>query len=308
MNRGDVFIPKEFARHTTEVFGQTGARWLAELPSLVRELAERWQLVIGSPFELSYGYVVSARRADGAEVVLKIGVPDPETAQGIAALRRYDGDGACRLLEADEDRGAMLLERLGPGETLVDLAMKDDEEAARVAAALMRQLWRSVSEGPPFGPLAEWFEAFPRHRSAYGGPGPIPVAMLARAEALAVELLTSSPTSVLLHGDLHHYNILLVDRAPWLAIYPKGIYGDPGYEVGPFLLNPYLGEVSWDATKTLGRRLDVFAEELSYDRSRLRDWGIAHAVLSACWSAESHGAEQTQLDQAIAVAEALVAL
>jgi streptomycin 6-kinase len=101
-------------------------------------------------------------------------------------------------------------------------------------------------------------------------------------------LLVSGPAPVLLHGDFHHYNVLTAERAPWLAIDPKGMLGDPGYESGPFLLNPRLDGAETSAG-VLRRRLDVLAEELDYDRARLRDWGIAHAVLSACWSAEDEG-------------------
>ena len=92
---------------------------------------------------------------------------------------------------------------------------------------------------------------------------------------------------MLLHGDFHHYNILSATRAEWLAIDPKGMTGDRGYDVGPFVENPRPSD-GW-SPQLLHRRLDILAEELEYDRARLRDWAIAYAVLSACWSAEDHG-------------------
>jgi streptomycin 6-kinase len=91
---------------------------------------------------------------------------------------------------------------------------------------------------------------------------------------------------VLLHGDFHHDNVLSAERAPWLAIDPKGMLGDPGYEIGPFLLNP-LGPPKPAAV--LRRRLDILAEALDYEWDRLRQWAIAYAVLSSCWNAENHG-------------------
>jgi streptomycin 6-kinase len=133
---------------------------------------------------------------------------------------------------------------------------------------------------------------------AYGGPGPIPARVLECAEKLARELLDSSPAHVVLHGDFHHYNVVSAQRAEWLAIDPKGILGDPGYEVGPFLCNPWLAPPA-----LLQRRLDILAEELAYDRDRLRDWSIAHAVLSACWSAEDEG---FGWQDAITIAETLM--
>jgi streptomycin 6-kinase len=176
----------------------------------------------------------------------------------------------------------------------------------------MRRLWRPVPDLPPdvpasaaFEPIANWFvRAFARHRAEYGGPGPLPAAVLGRAEALVRDLLASAPSIVLLHGDFHHYNVLSAERAPWLAIDPKGMAGDPGYEVGPFLLNPHWGGIEIEPWR-LQRRLEILAAELDYDRARLREWGIAHAVLSACWNAEDGGAGW---EREIAAAETLIGM
>lgn len=285
-------IPATFARNIRDVYGQEGERWLRDLPALVGELARQWGVALGPPFGLSYNYVAAAmRRSDGTEVVLKVGFPNPELEREMAALRLYGGEGICRLLEVDETRHAMLLERLRPGEMLAELARTDDAAATRIGAEVMRTLWRPVpdsADGGIFRPLAEWFRAFDRHRAAFGGPGPFPSSVLDRAESLARELLGSAPSPVLLHGDFHHYNVLSAQRAPWLAIDPKGMLGDPGYEVGPFLLNPNQ-DVWIGQPEVLRRRLDILADELAYDRARLRDWGFVHALLSACWSAEDHG-------------------
>lgn len=303
---GEAFaIPDAFARHTREAFGEEGSEWLRTLPALVADVTLRWGLRLGAPFPLSYNYVAPARLPGGSEAVFKAGVPSAELRREIFALRRYDGDGICRLLAADDERCTMLLERLRPGETLAAMAQTDDQAATRIAAGVMARLWRPVPAGQPFLPVAQWFaDAFDRHRTEYGGPGPFPAAILERAEALVPELLASAPREVLLHGDLHHYNILTAERAPWLAIDPKGVTGDPGYDVGQFFLNPDLGDVLAQP-EVVRRRLDVFAEELRYDRARLAAWAFAEVVLSACWSAEDHG---DGWQGAIAVAETLLRL
>jgi len=211
----------------------------------------------------------------------------------------------CRLLEVDDESGAMLLERLRPGDMLVPMARTDDEAATRIAAQVMRKLWRPVEAEEAFLPIAQWFaQAFDHHRQEYGGPGPFPAAIITRAEALVGELLASAPREVLLHGDFHHYNVLTAERAPWLAIDPKGVTGDPGYDVGQFMLNPDLGgdQLLPDVVR---RRLAVFAEELRYDRARLADWAFVQAVMSVCWSAENHG---NDWHKAIALAQTLLNL
>jgi streptomycin 6-kinase len=264
------------------VHGEPREAWLRRLPALVGELAECWGLSLGAPFELSFNYVMAVTRGDGTEAVLKVCAPDPEAPREIAALRAYAGEGACRLLEVDEGCGALLLERVRPGAMLVHTAARDDDAATGVAARLLPHLWRPVPPGHTFRPLAEWFRAFERHRAAHGGgSGPLPLDVLERGERAAEWLIGSTQTTVLLHGDFHHFNVLSSARAGWLAIDPKGVTGDPGYDVAPFLVNP-----SRPTPQRLSRRLAIFSEELGYDRDRLRDWGIAHAVLSACWSLE----------------------
>ena len=302
-----VEIPPAFAQRVTDALGEAGETWLSSLPVLVEELSRRWEITVGAPFGLSYNYVAQARRRDGSGAVIKIGAPweDGELTREIHALRLYSGNGICRLLASDFEHQAMLLERLRPGEMLARVAAGDDA-ATRIGAEVMRRLWRPVSDLPDpgqFKPLAEWFtRAFERHRAAYDGPGPFPAAVLERAEAITADLLASVPHQVLLHGDFHHDNVLSAERAPWLAIDPKGMLGDPGYEVGPFLLNPDI-RASVKSSALLRRRLDILASELRYDRQRLRDWGIAHAVLSACWSAEDPGDDWRT---AIAAAENLI--
>ena len=74
---------------------------------------------------------------------------------------------------------------------------------------------------------------------------------------------------VVLHGDLHHFNILAAERQPWLAIDPKGVVGEPVYETGALLRNPWPDLLSLpDPGRILARRVDQLAEELGFDRAR----------------------------------------
>jgi streptomycin 6-kinase len=123
-----------------------------------------------------------------------------------------------------------------------------------------------------------------------GGCGPFPAALLEEAESLFAELSASMAGPVLLHGDLHQDNILAASREPWLAIDPKGLIGEPAYEVGALLHNPLpdLLEAPQPAC-VLRRRVDQLAAELGFDRARIRGWGVAQAVLAAWWTVEDHG-------------------
>lgn len=284
------FIPDDFARTTAELHGAAGVEWLDRLPAIVADCARRWSLTVGPPFtDLSYNYVAPAVRTDGAAAVLKVGFPDRERMTEIEALRICDGQGMVRLLAADCDRGALLLERLEPGTPLS--ALSDDAAATTIAGQVMRRLWQPAPPEHPFPSVADWAAGLGRLRAHFdGATGPFPAALVLEAEALLRDLVGSMSDPVLLHGDLHHDNILAAQRQPWLAIDPKGLVGEPAYEVGALLRNPMPQLLAMPQPgRVLARRVDQLAEELGFDRARLRGWGLAQAVLSAWWSFEDHG-------------------
>jgi len=299
MMQSTVLIPQDFAQRMGEVHGNEGERWIANLPTLLDAYARHFSLTLQAPFELSYNYVAPAVRADGSEVVLKAGVVNPELLCEIAALRIYDGRGMVSLLEADPEQGVMVLERLKPGAPLLELG--DDERATTIAAHVMQQLWRPMPEDHPFPTVAQWAAGLGRLRAEFdGGTGPFPRRIVEMAESLFADLIRSMSESVLLHGDLHHWNILAGRRQRWLAIDPKGVVGEPAYEVGAWLRNPHPMPCN-----VLARRVQQFAEILAADPSRIVGWGVAQAVLSGWWSYEDHG---QGWEPAFATAETLASL
>lgn len=292
--------PCRFAQTTQDLFGNDGQAWLDELPQILDKLATRWHITLQEPFlNLSYNFVAPAiRHSDNTAVVLKIGFPRDELRQEIAALRFTHGRGQLPLLASDDDLCALLLPRLQPGTSLWACGLSDDDRATHIAADVMQNLWRPL---PPTHPTAvsfphvrQWAEGLGRLRQTFGGgTGPFPPDLVALAERLFAQLLdTANPRKdVLLHGDLHHDNILSHGDT-WLAIDPKGMRGEPAYEVGAWLRNPWttLFELEMgDIRARLLRRVAIFSERLGLERERLIGYGIAQAVLSGWWSYEDHG-------------------
>lgn len=287
-----IAIPAQFARKTIGLYAEAGVAWLDRLPAIVADCARRWSLTVGPPFpRLSYNYVAPAVQADGTPVILKVGFPSQELLTEIAALQVYAGRGSVRLLAVAREQGALLLEQLTPGTTLAQLAEHDDEAATTIAAEVMRQLWRPPPVAHAFPTVAAWAAGLNELRREFdGGAGPFPIALVEEAETLFTELLGSLAEPVLLHGDLHHENILRAARRPWLALDRKGIVGEPAYEVGALLRNPIPQIFTWPRLdRILARRVDQLAEALDFDRARLRGWGLAQAVLAAWWSYEEEG-------------------
>ena len=292
-----------FVRNVTHLLGDAGRAWLDNLPALLASCERDYALTIGPPFELSYNYVAPVTLADGTDAVLKLSPHGGDFRHEVTATRCFDGKGMVKLLAADEARGVALLERV-PGGMLLDLD-DDDERQTEIAAEIMLELRRDAPENSGLPTTADWFDAFARHRAEYGGAGPLPVHIFERGEDTFRTLLQSAPAPILLHGDLHHYNILAARRAPWLAIDPHGVIGEPAFETGAYFGNP-AGVLSRpNPARIIERRSHIFAERLGFDRQRVIAWGLAYQVLSAVWSAESgHGG----WEQAIGVAEILAAI
>jgi streptomycin 6-kinase len=282
-------VSDDLARTIINLYDAKGIEWLNRLPALIVECERQWSVTALSPLDnLSFNYIAPAIGADGREVILKLGVPNPEFLTEIEALRLYDGRGCVRLLAADPDQGAMLLERLRPGTSLSTVT--DDQQATSVAAGVMRQLWRTVPLEHPFPSVGKWAAGLGRLRDRFGGTtGPLPQALVERAESLFEELLASMAEPLLLHGDLHHDNILAAERQPWLAIDPKGVVGEPAYEVGALLRNPFPQLLNMPQPgRILARRVNQLAEVLGFDRLRIVGWGTAQAVLAAWWCIEDN--------------------
>ena len=272
-------LPAEFVRHN-----QVDRDWLAALPRLLESLARWWSIAVDPPFNgICINYVAPATRADGTRCVVKLSRHIEETQNEIAALRLWDGRGAARLLEEDAQRGALLLERIEPGDMLSRLSETDDDAATLIAARVLRELWRPLTEPHGLRSLASWCAGYERNRAALsGGAGGFPAGLFQRADTLRCELLDSTEEAVALHGDLHHFNDLRSDQhQPWRAIDPKGLHGDRCFDVCQFFRNP--GPVPAEVNR---RRLDIFCAELDLDRRRTKDWCLVHAVLDACWQFE----------------------
>jgi streptomycin 6-kinase len=206
------------------------------------------------------------------------------------ALALVAGHGMVTLLDLEmfETGPALLLERIEPGLPLTTI--EDDTQAISIAASVMRRIWRPVPDGHHFPTIARWALGLEKYRARYGSSGPIPARLFDRSVALYTELGATMSDEVLLHGDLHQDNILAATREPWLAIDPKALVGEPAYETGSLLRNTrqqLLGVP--DAKPLLARRIAQLADELELDRERIRGWGEAQAVLSACWTLEGDG-------------------
>jgi streptomycin 6-kinase len=311
----DLDLPESFRRRvlTYEPELRTErAGWLRDLPDVVATLAERWGLSLGEAYPSFCNYVVAATTEEGDACVLKIGPPVPEGGEGIlreAIALGLAGPAAIGVLDADTDAGALLLER-ATGGPLSAQCERDDDRATEILASALGSWWvpaGAESGLPKLAVLEDTFEEFDRgpHGASYRGRDI--VATLAEidsgmrdlreaavtARRVFQELLADRAPEVVVHGDLHHENVLEDETKGWAVIDPKGFVGDAGYDTGAMLYNPfaYTSRVP-DIGPLVQRRLDIVGNIVGMDRELLTAWGYVKAVLSLLWAVEGEELER----------------
>jgi streptomycin 6-kinase len=279
-----IHLPEKFTQTIMGVHQDKGKLWLDDLHGLIQYCEDKWSLQVLNPYPLSYNYVAPAVYKNGLEAVLKLGVPSKEVHYEIEALRLYNGNGMAKLIDSDAEKGILILERAKPGETLKSI--KNDEEATLIAADIMIKLRVPAPCPLLFPSTSQWADGLMKLRSHYqGSTGQIPEYLVRKAEERFTKLNSTIKKVQLLHGDLHHENILSTEREPWLAIDPKGLVGEAEYEVISFLMNNLPEDQPIEIIK---RRVDLFVEKLQLNKERVLAWAFCHAILSAWWCIEDN--------------------
>lgn len=283
-------IPEYYRKKIIDLLHERGEQWVNALPEVLRIHEEKWSLKIIAAFpNLSYNYAAKAYQKDGETIVIKAWIPgDEDFVTELDALNAFNGHGVVKLLNYDDKNRFLLLEHLQPGNPLNTIT--DDEQATHIAASVMKKLWQPVPSTHTFPTINDWAaKAFALYRKQFGENGPIPKQLFVKAEKIYDDLGKSQTEQKLLHGDLHHENIIAAQREQWLAIDPQGVIGEPVYETGAFLRNPKPQLLQNDNAKSIiRRRIEIFEEDLGFDRKRIHQWAIAQAVLSACWDLENN--------------------
>ncbi|MCI3224618.1 aminoglycoside phosphotransferase family protein [Streptomyces sp. NP-1717] len=281
-----IEVPEAFARSTVAREGEPGAAWLAELPGIVDEILERWGCAPdGGIMHGGVGVIVPVRRRDESAAVVKVSFPHTGNVHEPDAFAAWGGRGAVLLHARDDERYAMLLERVRTS-TLAEAG--DGDEVVAVAGRINRRLAVPAPPGLPrlSGRAEEWEERL-RQDAAEFAPA-LSRRVVDAAVDTARELGRVQPDT-LVHGDLHARNILRADREPWLAVDPKGYAGDPAYDGGTLLKSRALTLLGADDLgKAVHRVVDIFSEAAEVDRVRVRRWAQFHAVQAAFWG-RRHG-------------------
>jgi streptomycin 6-kinase len=263
-------------------FAEEGCKWLSELPHLIQNLQEQWELSEIEPLNNStYNFTAYCRYKNSQPAFLKIGFPGSGIQRESATLSAFAGV-MIDIIACHAQADAMLLPRLNPAKPLHWL--KKEAKQNQIAADLIKKLKPQNQDDFPFPALTEWFGILERFHKDHDSP--IPVKYLENGRQIFAELEKDKTTDQLMHGDLHHHNILS-DGDEWRIIDPKGVIGNPLFETACYMYNPSPELLKCpDLIRIIETRIAVFSEILKYHPQQIAMMAYCQSVLSACWCLE----------------------
>ncbi|MCR5979224.1 aminoglycoside resistance protein [Gordonia jinghuaiqii] len=285
----DAEIPPGLRRQ--ETLGPRWQDWLDRLPRTASGVLAEWELRREGT-ELWHGFeslVIPVTDRSGYPTVLKLAYDgDDEGAQEALGLQQWGGVGAVRMLRADPRRRALLLERLERR----DLTSVDDAEACVVVADLYGAL--HVPAPGRMTHLTAHLERWLTAMTSMPRDAPVPRRFVEQSLSLGRDFLSDdASTGVVIHGDLHHENVLMDGTGRWLAIDPKPMSGDRHYELAPMLWNRLdhyhdhdRDHTGIDVRDVIRHRFHTIVDAAGLDPDRARDWAIVRMILNAHWAIE----------------------
>jgi streptomycin 6-kinase len=256
--------------------------WLEALPATVADICATWQIELDQVIPETYiTLVLLGHSAILGPVVIKSSPLADEFRAEATALKLTASENVARLYDVDLERSVMVIERIVPGTQLREVAMSDDD-ATRLAAETVATMWREVPDPAGLHPLRQWMRALfdwsPR-------PDLVAQDLIEHAQDLGASLLAKSSRARLLHGDFQHHNLLQRASGDWVIIDPKGVFGDPGFEIAAWMYNPPGITNQDDYVDLVMRRVAICSEVWGIDQHELLAWAFVGAVISMCWSA-----------------------
>jgi streptomycin 6-kinase len=276
--------------------------WLDALPEAVNHLCTKWGIELDPIVPDSYiTLVLLGHSAELGPVVIKSSPLAAEFRAEATALGLAAGENVSHLYDVDFARSAMVTERIVPGTQLGYVGMSD-EDATRLAAETVRTFWRPVPDPTGLHPLRPWMRALFDWT-------PVPAMMesdlVEQAQEVAVSLLGNSSRTCLLHGDFQHYNLLQRASGEWVIIDPKGLYGDPGFDIAAWMYNPAGVTERQDYLALATRRIAICAAAWGMPEAELAAWAFVGATLNACRWCTSDAAPEGLLQHCIHIAQQL---
>lgn len=280
-------LPTQFTNKIIRIFPLDGKKWLDELPNIYLKCVNKWNLSDCQISNiLSYNLVVFAKSPAFGDVALKIGIPHRDLYTEMESINIYNGRNICKCYTYEKDLGALLLERIIPGDDLN--IIKESTQRIKLAANLINSLPIPIKEQnnlPTFYDLMS--RTFKKTRSE-NIVGAEMLENMKQAENYYGVLVTKNYQEVLLHGDLHHENMLRDQNGVFKAIDPKGLIGFKPLEVGRFIQNEFYKVDKNKRINHLEKMISIISNTLNETKEIIAIAAYLDCVISSCWSFEDN--------------------
>lgn len=294
-------LAKHFIKNIINMSGQQGEQWLKNLPYLVDQLSREWQFKLLNPLSnLSFNFVGLVENHQKKKFILKVAPAVGRLKNEIIWLQSFQ-EITPYIYDHTITYDAYLMDYIDPGTTLKEWIKEKDDEGIQIICEIILKL-RQKHRGTPleFKHLSELMNDLD-YLEPHFDKG-----FLSKIKSLYCELSQKNTEDTLLHGDLHHDNILRANNE-WKVIDPHGYLGDPAAEIGPLMYNPInIFPINQPLKPFIINRLKILCEYLPYDCKKLQAWAYCWAALSAAWEISDSGNLQPYKKELIYILEEIV--
>ena len=243
-----------------------------------KSLIETWRLTPDGDPILTHSSALHPVLYENKKAILKIATSDEEK-RGNALMAWWSDRHAPVAPVLAYEKDALLMLRARGQNSLIQIARNQDTQATQIMGSIVQKLHAIQCNQTTLDlmPLSQHFRALSAASKKHGG-------IFQKAHQIAQDLLSNPVNQTLLHGDIHHGNILDFENLGYLAIDPKGLIGESYFDFANLFLNPDMETATRDGR--LEAQLDTICKMAELDRRRLLSWVLAYAGLSAAWHLE----------------------
>ncbi|NRA73580.1 MAG: hypothetical protein HRU36_02405 [Rickettsiales bacterium] len=277
------YYQSQFVSNIKDIYGKIGEEWLEQLPIIIEQFERDWEIsIVAVAPNLTYSFVATVRLEDSSQGILKI-APCSSRSDAEIEWYRLQKFATPKLYDANPSMGAILMEKLVPGDSVKNLVVqKNDDVATKAICTTIKNLGELRIADNRFKHVSDLKSSLNILDNR------VEKKLLDKAKDLLKDLTSDRSDDALLHGDLHHDNILST-KDSWKAIDPHGYVGPKAFEVGAMLRNP------WDCfpkdtslEKVIKRRRDILCAELPYNSWEIDGWLYVYTMIATGWSFENH--------------------
>ena len=261
------------------------------MEEVLNDAIKKWKLDhIEVIYERPTKGVFSAESQNFGPVILKVDQHKSQLKSEYQMLARLSGLHSCRVYAFDENAGLLLEERIFPGTVL--RSQTSLEKRIQIFLQVFHEIHMPEDSGATYlNWLEQIYEYCVQHQVAED--------MAFRSLLFCTEIFEKYPDRVLLHGDLHHDNLLRRTDGSYAMIDPKGVVGPAIMDLPRFILNELGTAHACPDRLHMEEVIRLLGEQSGYPEVDIRKLFYMETVLENIWRVED-GEEMNRQEMELA--------